>query len=56
MALQGLIMMVTGLALIAASAVLIVASDDDSPTALGVIGIVFVAVGARQRRHALRRH
>ncbi len=54
-ALQGTIMLVVGLVLIAVSAVLIVVTAEGSPETLGVMGIVFAAIGAQRRRDALRR-
>lgn len=45
-------MMAIGLLTVLATVLMIVLTDDEPvpSTALGVIGIVFVAVGARQRR------
>jgi hypothetical protein len=43
-------MMVVGLLMVLATVLVIVLTDDPLPTGLGVIGIVFVAVGSRQRR------
>ena len=46
-------MMVVGLLMVLANILIIVLTDEEplAPTALGVIGVAFVAVGARQRRN-----
>ena len=47
---RGMVMMVVGLLMVLATVLIIVLTGDPLPTALGVIGIVFAAVGSRQRR------
>ena len=51
---RALIMMVAGLALIATAVGVALATAEPLPVALGVVGLVFVGVGARQRRKATK--
>ena len=43
-------MMVVGLIMILASVMIAVLTEEPLPVAFGAVGIVFLAVGARQRR------
>ena len=47
---RGLVMMVVGLIMILASVMIAVLTEEPLPVAFGAVGIVFLAVGARQRR------
>ncbi len=48
---RGTVMMVIGLLMILATVLIAVLTEDPLPAAFGAIGVVFIAVGARQRRH-----
>lgn len=43
--------MVIGLLMVSATVLIAVLSEDPLPIVFAVIGIVFIAVGSRQRRH-----
>lgn len=47
---RGVAMMVIGLLIVLATVLIIFVTADPLPTSLMVIGIVFIAVGSRQRR------
>jgi len=44
-------MMVIGLVMILTTVLIAILTEDPLPVAFGVIGLVFVGVGSRQRRH-----
>jgi hypothetical protein len=47
---SGLVMMLSGLALVAVSVAGMLLRDEPASFAPGVVGLVFIAVGARRRR------
>lgn len=50
---RGTVMMVVGLIMVLATVLITVFTEiEPLPAALGVIGVVFVALGSRQRRRA----
>ena len=48
---RGVVMMVIGLLMVLATVLIMILTADPLSTPLMVIGIVFIAVGSRQRRH-----
>ena len=52
---RGTVMMVIGLLMILATVLIAVLTEDPLPAAFGAIGVVFIAVGARQRGHGVDR-
>ncbi|MEN8235284.1 MAG: hypothetical protein ABFR89_10230 [Actinomycetota bacterium] len=47
---RGLVMMIVGLVMVLVSVAIVFAAEEPMPVGLGVIGIAFIAVGARYRR------
>ncbi|MEA2023386.1 MAG: hypothetical protein U9N79_03735 [Actinomycetota bacterium] len=48
---RGTVMMVVGLLMILITVLIVVLTEDPLPVPFGAIGIAFIAVGAKQRRH-----
>jgi len=51
---QGLVMLIVGVLMVAATAVLLLTTSETSSVYLGIIGLVFIGVGSRKHRAATR--
>ena len=52
---RGAVMMIVGALMVALAAITVAFTSQPLPVAVAVIGLVFLAVGSRQRRTATRR-
>ena len=52
---RGTVMMLVGALMVVYAVVIVVATSEPLPVALGTVGVVFIGVGSRWRRDASRR-